>query len=84
MKTLLLALTLFTQPTETETLSCTVQPLSTQGFIQVSGNQEYICANPFNKADFIIIEDPNNEYNLDDSLYIMLDKDGDITSVTKR
>lgn len=80
----MLALSLFTQPTESETLTCKVQPLSDYGFIQVSNCPEYVCANPLNKADFIVIEDTNNDYKLNDTLFAMLNEHGEVNHLIKR
>lgn len=84
MKTLLLTLSLFAQSHAPETFSCNVTSLDEYGFIQTSNNTEYVCKNPYNDVDFVVTEDENNNLKINDKMYIMLNKHGEVTSMIKR
>ena len=41
----------------TRTISCEVEPLEDHGFTQMADNPEYVCVNPNDFTDFIVVED---------------------------
>ncbi len=74
---------LVTSHSNTERLSCEVTPLDQYGFVQVSEFDEYVCANPDDKADFAIIADEHGEYSLGDTLDVTLNEHGEILAVSR-
>lgn len=64
-----------------EELICKVEPLEHHGFMQVSEFDEYVCVNPSNISDFVVITDEYSEYRVGDLLIVTLNKYGEVLPI---
>jgi len=65
-----------------EVLTCEVQSLEKHGFSQVSEKYpEYVCVNPGNYTDFVIIEDHGDGYELGTLLNVTISADNSVVRV---
>lgn len=66
----------------TEVFECEVVPLDDYGFVQLGEHPEYVCVNPDNDADFIIIEDEallgEDQLNIGDGMKVELNEHGEV------
>lgn len=73
--TLLLSLFLSLFPIQdTEVFYCEVASLGEYGFSQISNHDEYVCKNPNDKTDFIILVDEHNNISINDNMQVLLNK----------
>lgn len=63
-------------------LTCEVTPLDQYGFEQQSEFDEYVCANPDDKADFVVIADEHSEYSVGNTLTVKLNEHGEVLAVS--
>lgn len=76
---LTLGITAFAGGSDTETFQCEVTPLAEYGFEQVSNDHpEYVCVNPNDYTDFIILESPH-ELDTGDMMRVELEN-GEVVS----
>lgn len=54
----------------TRTISCEVEPLDDHGFAQMADNPEYVCVNPDDFTDFVVVEDKEGTFELGDVLSV--------------
>lgn len=61
-----------------EQILCEVESLESQGFVELSKHEEYVCENILDDTDFIVVEDEFDEFRLGDVLNAELDLHGEL------
>lgn len=57
-----------------EIVVCNVESLEEHDFIQLSDNKEYVCINENDFTDFIILEDRYDEFRINDTVKVELNR----------